>query len=215
MSANPTGRFHRACTGGRHGRRHRQHPEGSGHGVVKEYYIHDVGNQMRTLGRSVYLRYREALGEAIEFPPDHYQGDYIAELAREILSRDGDRHRDRPEEEVLPLFTAYAAGSIMEGIKDDLAAFGVFFDDYSARDGCTRTTGHEAPRTEGNRAMWSGRRHALVSARRPSATRGPFVIRETGTHLCRGGHRYHKNKFDRGFDTVIDVWARPHGYIPR
>ncbi|HNU84699.1 MAG: arginine--tRNA ligase [Pseudomonadota bacterium] len=191
----------------------------SGHGVVKEYYINDVGNQMRTLGRSVYLRYREALGEAIEFPPDHYQGDYIAELARQILSRDGDRYRDRPEEEVLPLFTAYAAGSIMEGIKDDLAAFGVFFDDYFSEgrlyenDGVMKLLEHL--REQGHVYREGGTLWFRSTSFGDEKDR--VVIRDTGTPTYFAADiAYHKNKFDRGFDTVIDVWgADHHGYIPR
>lgn len=66
----------------------------------------------------------------IDFPPDHYQGDYIAELAREILARDGDSHAGKPEERSCRSSRPYAAGSIMQGIKDDLAAFGVLFDCY-------------------------------------------------------------------------------------
>ncbi len=191
----------------------------SGHDVVKEYYINDVGNQMRTLGRSVYLRYREALGETIEFPSDHYQGDYIAGLAGEILARDGERHLGKPEDEVLPFFTAYAAGSIMQGIKDDLAAFGVLFDCYFSEgtlyenEGVMKLLGELQVKgyvyKEGETLWFRSTAFGDEKDR--------VVIRDTGTPTYFAADiAYHKNKFDRGFDTVIDVWgADHHGYIPR
>ena len=220
VSANPTGPLHIGhARGAVTGDVIANILRASGHDVVKEYYINDVGNQMRTLGRSVYLRYREALGESIEFPSDHYQGDYIAELAREILSRDGERYLGKPEDEILPFFTAYAAGSIMQGIKDDLAAFGVLFDCYFSEgklyenDGVMKLLGELQEKghvyKEGDTLWFRSTAFGDEKDR--------VVIRDTGTPTYFAADiAYHKNKFDRGFDTVIDVWgADHHGYIPR
>ena len=220
VSANPTGPLHIGhARGAVTGDVIANILRASGHDVVKEYYINDVGNQMRTLGRSVYLRYRETFGEAIDFPSDHYQGDYIAELAREILSRDGERYLGKPEDEVLPFFTAYAAGSIMQGIKDDLAAFGVLFDCYFSEgnlyenDGVMNLLGELQEKghvyKEGDTLWFRSTAFGDEKDR--------VVIRDTGTPTYFAADiAYHKNKFDRGFDTVIDVWgADHHGYIPR
>ena len=220
VSANPTGPLHIGhARGAVTGDVIANILKATGHDVVKEYYINDVGNQMRTLGRSVYLRYREALGEAIDFPPDHYQGDYIAGLAREILARDGDRHAGKPEDEVLPFFTAYAAGSIMQGIKDDLAAFGVLFDCYFSEGALYENDGVmkllEQLREKGHVYREGDTLWFRSTAFGDEKDR--VVIRDTGTPTYFAADiAYHKNKFDRGFDTVIDVWgADHHGYIPR
>ena len=104
--------------------------QAAGYEVYREYYINDAGNQMFNLGRSVLYRYQELLGREVAFPDSCYQGDYIRDIAGEILSRDGELHLDRPEEELVPVFTDHAAAVILAGIKEDLAAFGVVFDDY-------------------------------------------------------------------------------------
>ena len=98
-----------------------------GYRVFREYYINDAGNQMNNLGKSVLLRYREQLGDEAEFPDGCYRGDYIKELAAELVTRDGERYLDRDPAEVIPLFTDYAAGAILAGIKRDLRGFGVRF----------------------------------------------------------------------------------------
>jgi arginyl-tRNA synthetase len=220
VSANPTGPLHIGhARGAVTGDVVANILKASGHEVLKEYYINDVGNQMRNLGRSVYLRYLALLGEKIEFPQDHYQGDYIAELAKEILARDGDRHRGKSEDEILPVFTSYAAGSIMEGIKDDLGAFGVTFDSYFSEGELYKNDGVmkllETLREQGyvyreGDTLWF-RSTAFGDEK------DRVVIRDTGTPTYIAADiAYHKNKFDRGFDFVIDVWgADHHGYIPR
>ncbi|MCX5835325.1 MAG: arginine--tRNA ligase, partial [Deltaproteobacteria bacterium] len=87
----------------------------SGYSVTREYYVNDVGNQMNNLGRSVYYRYLELQGRTVDFPAECYQGEYILDLAREILKKEGNRYlEDAGEEEVIPFFTDYAARSIME-----------------------------------------------------------------------------------------------------
>ena len=101
-----------------------------GYRVFREYYINDAGNQMNNLGKSVFLRYRELLGQTVEFPEGCYRGDYIKDLAAELVKRDGDRYLNRDPEEVFPLFTDYAGSAILEGIKEDLRQFGVVFDLY-------------------------------------------------------------------------------------
>ena len=105
VSANPTGPLHvghgrGAAVGDTLARLLRTR----GHRVETEYYVNDAGNQMKILGRSLLLRYLEMAGREIEFPADHYQGDYIKELARQIEGTPlGEKLKDLPEEEALPL----------------------------------------------------------------------------------------------------------------
>ena len=63
--------------------------ERTGHRVGREYYINDAGRQIRTLGRSAYLRLKELKGETVDYPPDLYQGDYVREIARKVIDDAG------------------------------------------------------------------------------------------------------------------------------
>ena len=91
-----------------------------GYKVDKEYYLNDRGRQISILGHSVYLRYLESLGKSIHFPEDFYQGDYIRDLAREVLQKHSDRFIKLEEKESLAFFSKYARDHIMEDIKRDL-----------------------------------------------------------------------------------------------
>ncbi|MBT6716668.1 MAG: arginine--tRNA ligase, partial [Nitrospina sp.] len=131
VSANPTGHLHvghgrGAAVGDALARILRK----AGYDLSTEYYINDVGNQMNFLGRSTWLRYRELLGEAIEFPDDHYRGEYIKDIANEIVEQNGDEFLKKPEEECLPFFRKYAKDTILKGIEKDLAEFRVTFDNW-------------------------------------------------------------------------------------
>lgn len=190
-----------------------------GFDVQREYYINDAGNQMDTLGASLYYRYQELLGETIDFPDNHYRGDYMKELAAAFRQKVGDQFVGKSLQEVLPVFTKFAADSILDGIRDDLAVFGVSFDEWfserslHAQDAVAttiaslRAAGHIY---ESEGATWFR-----------STTFGDekdrVVIRANGVSTYFAADlAYHKNKYDRGFDTVIDIWgADHHGYVPR
>ncbi len=127
VSANPTGPLHAAhARGAVVGDALASLLEKAGHRVIREYYINDAGAQVEVLGRSTYLRYREALGENIgEIPPGFYPGDYLREIGAALAERDGPKWLARPEAEWLPAMRDFAIDRIMEGIKEDLAALGV------------------------------------------------------------------------------------------
>ena len=129
VSANPTGPLHvghgrGAAVGDALARLLKK----TGFDVSTEYYVNDVGNQMNMLARSTWLRYQELSGRAIDFPEDHYRGDYINGIAAEMMERHGKDLLDKPEEDVLPIFRKHAADSILKGIRKDLADFRVEFD---------------------------------------------------------------------------------------
>ena len=190
-----------------------------GYDVFREYYINDAGNQMNNLGKSVLLRYRELLGEAVEFPDGCYKGDYIKELASELVSGEGDRYLHADPVEVIPLLTDYAGGAILEGIKEDLRTFGVVFDLYFREKELYRGDGvgkllrilqeKDFIYPEGE-TLWF-RTTAFGDEK------DRVVVRQNGVPTYFAGDiAYHRDKFLRGFDTVIDVWgADHHGYIPR
>ena len=88
VSANPTGPLHIGHgRGAALGDALANLLAATGHTVEREYYINDVGNQILTLGKSLYFRLRELEGEAVEFPADGYQGDYMKDLARDYLAQ--------------------------------------------------------------------------------------------------------------------------------
>jgi arginyl-tRNA synthetase len=190
-----------------------------GYDVFREYYINDSGNQMNNLGKSVLLRYRELLGRKEEFPEGCYKGEYIRDLAAELLRREGESYIDMDTEVAIPLLTTYAGGAILEGIKEDLRRFGVVFDLYFSERELYRDDGVgillRALEEKGfiyreGDALWF-RTTAFGDEK------DRVVIRQNGAPTYFAADiAYHRNKFLRGFDTVIDIWgADHHGYIPR
>lgn len=190
-----------------------------GYDVQKEYYINDSGRQINTLGRSVYMRYLEKNGRTIEFPEDCYQGDYIFGLADEILAQRGSALLDMTEDEGVGICARYAADSILSDIDQDLRNFGVTFDRWFSEqslydDGKVQKTIDELKQEktiyENDGAFW-------FNTTAYGDEKDRVVVRSNGqTTYFASDIAYHRNKFERGFQRVIDVWgADHHGYIPR
>ncbi|MCD4720348.1 MAG: arginine--tRNA ligase, partial [Desulfobacula sp.] len=102
----------------------------AGFDVQKEFYINDSGRQIRTLGRSVWIRLQQIRGKEIKFPDDCYQGDYIMDLARKIHEKEGDKFLRKDEEQAIAVCAKFAAKKILKGIQQDLSDFGVTFDQW-------------------------------------------------------------------------------------
>lgn len=191
----------------------------AGYDVWREYYINDAGNQMHTLGRSVLYRYRELAGQAVNFPENCYQGDYIKDLARELWEREGEKYLSQPEEQVIPLFADYAGERILEGIKEDLRTFGVEFDCYFSENELYRQNAVESLLQElGEKGFVyeeDGSRWFRSTLYGDDKDR--VVVRRTGEPTYFAADlAYHVNKLSRGFRKLIDIWgADHHGYVPR
>lgn len=133
VSANPTGPMHMGhCRGAVVGDALASLLEFAGYKVVREYYINDAGGQVDTLARSAHLRYREALGEAIEIPEGLYPGDYLIPVGKRLATEFGDQYAAAPESEWLVLFRKAAVADMMEMIKGDLALLGIHHDLFSS-----------------------------------------------------------------------------------
>lgn len=190
-----------------------------GYAVEREYYINDAGNQMDTLGRSLYYRYQEALGEPVDFPDGHYQGDYIMELARDLTEEVGTRYHKVPLDEVLPDFTRYAGDRILAGIREDLDNFGVRFDQWFSE--TTLHSQNAIQRTietlKANRYIYEQEGALWFRSTAFGDEKDRVVVRANGLSTYFAADlAYHKDKFERGFDTVIDIWgADHHGYVER
>jgi arginyl-tRNA synthetase len=220
VSANPTGPLHVG-----HGRGAAVGDsvaailEFAGYDVQREYYINDSGRQIRTLGTSVWLRLQQETGRSVDFPDDCYQGEYIRDIAREILEQKGEQFALQPRDKGIEFCASFAAEKILGSIRQDLEAFGVRFDkwfsekslydsgrvkkaidDFKARDLIYEEDG----------ALWFRTRDFGDEKNR-------VVVRKNGlTTYFASDIAYHMEKFERGFDCVIDVWgADHHGYIKR
>jgi len=220
VSANPTGPLHIGhARGAVVGDVIANILEMSGYSIFREYYINDAGNQMNNLGKSVWCRYQELLGKSVEFPDTCYQGDYIRDIAGEVLKKDGDIYLTRAEDRNIRFFTDYAAGIILEDIKNDLKNFGIVFDKYFSErelyvdDG----VGKLLADLEKQGFIYRDDETLWFKTTDFGDDKDRVVIRKNGEPTYFAADiAYHKNKYERGFDTVIDIWgADHHGYIPR
>ncbi|MFQ5893315.1 MAG: arginine--tRNA ligase [Nitrospinota bacterium] len=191
----------------------------AGFAVQREYYINDVGTQMELLGLSTYSRYCQALGRDEPLPEGGYQGAYIADIARRIAERDGPAHLDKARGALPPTFTTVASESILQGIEADLRDFGVVYDQWfseqSLFDSGRVDRALKALEEAGYLYERDGARWFNSSALGDEKDR--VVLRENGrpTYLA-SDIAYHQEKYERGFQVVIDVWgADHHGHIPR
>lgn len=137
VSANPTGPMHVGhCRGAVVGDALANLLAFAGHRVVREYYVNDAGAQVDTLARSVHLRYRQALGEAIgPIPEGLYPGDYLVPVGEALAAEFGDRYRIAPESEWLDTFRTRAVAAMMERIRADLATLGIRHDIFTSEAG--------------------------------------------------------------------------------
>ncbi len=222
VSANPTGPLHVGHgRGAAVGDMTASLLEYAGWDVEREYYINDAGLQMNLLGQSTQARYFEILGaeDKAPFPENGYKGDYIYDLAREIIERDGKQYLDLPLEESFPVFQLHAADTILEGIKQDLSLFGVSFDVWFSEKSLYEKklvgTALDFLKERGHAYDKDGALWFRTTAFGDDKDR--VLVRSNGvTTYFASDVAYHKEKFDRGFDLVIDVWgADHHGYVPR
>ena len=236
VSANPTGPLHVGhVRGAVYGDALAALLEKSGYAVTREYYINDAGGQVDTLARSVHLRYREALGEAIgEIPEGMYPGDYLKPVGAALAARDGERWRDRPETEWLEPFRRLAVEQMMALVRRDLADLGVsqevFFSERAL---------HASGRIDEALATLEARGLIYTGVLEPPKGKAPedweprpqtlFRATAFGDDVDRPLKKsdgkwtyfaadiaYHWDKISRGFAEMIDVWGADHGgYVKR
>ncbi len=194
----------------------------SGFAVTTEYYINDAGNQMATLGRSVLFRARQLrpLHNTREpFPDNHYRGEYIKELAADLLEEQGDEFLALSEDEAVALAAERAARSILQGIEEDLSAFGVRFDHWFSERSLVETGAVEEAFADLQKRelLYQAEGALWFRATRFGDEKDRVVRRSNGeTTYFASDIAYHRDKLARGFKRLIDVWgADHHGYVPR
>jgi arginyl-tRNA synthetase len=191
----------------------------TGFTVEREYYVNDAGNQMEKLGQSIYVRYRELFGEKIDFPEGGYPGDYVRELAMEARQRWGEKFLSEPQDAAAAFFSQYGGENLLATIRDDLSRFGIGFDsfvsekDLRARGEVEKTISLLAGRNmlyEQEGARW------FKSTAYGDDKDRPLVKSDGELTYFASDIAYHRNKLERGFKKLINVWgADHHGYVPR
>ena len=220
VSANPTGPLHVGHgRGAALGDALANILQCAGFTVQREYYINDAGNQIRTLGISVYARYLQLYDRDPGFPEEGYRGDYIKDLAGRMIQEYGTRYLNMPEEEAVDEIARKSAPIILDDIRQDLEEFGVVFDVwFSEKVLLDRGDVNKALKkmeARGNTYMHDG---ALwFRSTEMGDDKDRVLIKSDGSLTYFASDvAYHSDKYDRGFDTVINVWgADHHGYIPR
>ncbi|MBX4972489.1 arginine--tRNA ligase [Rhizobium lentis] len=238
VSANPTGPMHVGhCRGAVVGDALANLLAFAGYGVEKEYYINDAGSQIDVLARSVFLRYREALGERIgEIPSGLYPGDYLVPVGQSLAADYGVRLHNMPEEEWMPLVKDRTIDAMMAMIREDLAALNVHHDIFFS-ERTLHANGAAAIRTAINDLTfkgyvykgtlpppkgqlpedWEDREQTLFRSTEVGDDMDRPLIKSDGSYTYFAADvAYFKNKFDRGFEEMIYVLGADHGgYVKR
>ncbi len=238
VSANPTGPMHVGhCRGAVFGDALANLLDFAGFDVTREYYINDAGGQINVLARSVYLRYREALGETIgEIPEGLYPGDYLKPVGAALAKEHGDSLLNKEEGDWMPVVADAAMQAMMVLIKDDLAALNIHHDVFFSERSLTADGKNEVDdaintlRAKGlmyegvlekpkghDDEEWESREQTLFKSTEFGDDADRALVKSDGSYTYFAGDiAYHYNKLQRGFDQLINVFGADHiGYIPR
>ncbi|MGI8316576.1 arginine--tRNA ligase [Halobacillus mangrovi] len=220
VSANPTGTLHLGhARGAAVGDSLCNVLDAAGYDVSREYYINDAGNQMANLALSVQARYMQALGKEWDMPEDGYHGKDIIELGKKLAEEDGEKWVDVEETERLQFFREYGLKYELNKIQTDLEEFRVPFDEWFSEtslyeggkiDSALNVLKDKGYVYEKDDATW-------FETTKFGDDKDRVLIKNDGTYTyLTPDIAYHKNKLDRGFNTLINIWgADHHGYIPR
>ncbi len=235
VSANPTGPLHVGHTRGAvFGDALASLLDFAGYNVTREYYINDGGAQVDVLARSVYLRYLEANGQAVQFEDGTYPGDYLIAVGEAVKDKYGDALVGKPESEWLADLREFSIQAMMDMIRDDLAAIGVKMDVFFSEKSLYGTglietaldnldakgliyEGTLEPPKGKLPDDWEPREQTLFK----STAHGDDVDRpvkksDGGWTYFAPDIAYHFNKIERGFDELIDILGADHGgYVKR
>ena len=190
-----------------------------GFDVEREYYVNDSGKQIENLGLSLYLRYRELYGEKVEFPEEGYAGDYVKDMAAEIKQRWEKKFLSGERSAAIADLSRYGSETFLAAIRHNLGDFGIHFSSFVSEK-ALRERGEVERTIELLRSR--GVIYAEDGAQWFKATnygddKDRAVVKSDGdlTYFA-GDIAYHRNKFERGFKRLINVWgADHHGYVQR
>ncbi|WP_338752057.1 arginine--tRNA ligase [Bacillus sp. FJAT-52991] len=220
VSANPTGDLHLGhARGAAVGDSLCNVLQKAGYDVTREYYINDAGNQIHNLALSVEARYFQALGQEKDMPEDGYHGQDIIGIGQKLAEEFGDKFASMSQEERYQTFREYGLKYEMEKLKKDLENFRVDFDVWYSE-----TSLYENGKIDEALAALREQGHIFEEEGAVwfrSTTFGDdkdrVLVKNDGTYTyLTPDIAYHKDKFERGHEKVINIWgADHHGYIPR
>lgn len=219
VSANPTGLLHVGHgRGAAYGSALVNLLRADGYKVDAEYYINDAGKQIDNMALSVNARYMELLGKPSEFPENGYHGQDIIDTAQALIDWKGDFFLSLPETERIPFFKEYALCEKLDGLRKTLNRFNVHFDTWFSERSLHKGKIQAAIKQlqadgkiyEKDGALW-------LKSTECGDDKDRVVVRDNGegTYLA-ADIAYHRDKCDRGFKEIIDIWgADHHGYVAR
>ena len=192
----------------------------AGYDVTREYYINDAGSQMDAFYRSVFTRYKQALGQTAEMPANGYAGQYINDLAQEILDAQGPYFAGLEEGQALQEIGEVAREKMIAQIRDDLSRIGVVFDSWFSEGSLFRSGEYDlSVQLLRDKGYLSEREGALwFNSSQLGDDKDNVVVRSTGEPTYFASDiAYHRNKFiERSFDMVVDIWGADHqGHVAR
>lgn len=220
VSVNPTGDLHLGhARGAAYGDVLCNLLAAAGYSVEREYYINDAGSQIDNLGLSVEARYLEELGQDVEMPEDGYHGQVIIDIAKAIIARDGEQWLDKTHEERLTYMKEFGLQASLKNIEKDLKDFHVVFDNWFSerslyKDGQIPEAVEKLKERdfiyEKDGATW-------FKSTEFGDDKDRVIIKQDGSYTyLTPDIAYHKNKLDRGYDKIINVWGSDHhGYVAR
>lgn len=181
-----------------------------GYDVDREYYFNNAGRQMRVLGNSVAARYRELLGEKIEFNDEYYQGEYIKDIAKKIYEQYGDKYKDNSEDDI---FKDTAEKEIFKDIEQTLEAINIKFDNYFNENDLYEKGEIQRLLDFFEEKNLSYKKDGAVWLKLSELGQevDKVIVKSTGEPTYRlPDIAYHKSKFDRNYDLIIDIFGSDH-----
>jgi len=220
VSANPTGPLNivsarAAAIGDVLCRCHRA----AGYDAHSEFYVNDAGRQIRLLGASLSARYMSELGRSEPVPEEGYHGEYLRDLAREIIEREGERYAGMPAEERAALFSTIALEHMLGRQRASLDQYGVHYDHWFRESSLRESNAQQSILDAFAQAGLSYEQEGALWFRSTSfgdEKDRVLVTREGEPTYFLIDIAYHEDKYRRGFEKLIDFWGPDHhGYIDR
>ncbi|NRG26639.1 arginine--tRNA ligase [Bacillus circulans] len=220
VSANPTGDLHLGhARGAAVGDSLCNILDKAGYEVSREYYINDAGNQINNLALSVEARYFQALGMEKEMPQDGYHGEDIIGIGKKLAEEYGDKYVHVSEQERFDFFREYGLKYEMAKLKQDLEDFRVKFDVWFSETSLYQNGKIDIAlnKLKENGYIFEQDGATWLRSTDFEDDKDRVLIKNDGSYTyLLPDIAYHKDKLDRGFEKLINIWgADHHGYIPR
>lgn len=220
VSANPTGVLHMGnARGAALGDSLAGVLEAAGFDVTREFYINDAGNQIEKFAQSLEARYFQLLGEDIPFPEDGYHGRDLIDTVKSLIAKEGDKYKTLDEESRRKILVEYALQEKLSAIRASLEKFGVHYDVWFSEKSLYQSGEVKNIITELKEKGYIYEKEGALWLKTTQFgdEKDEVLVRSNGVPTYFAADiAYHKNKFERGFQRVINIWgADHHGHVAR